>query len=324
MGRLRVLPYAALYIAVCIFPVQSLFAQSTSAQPVPAQSAAADGITVQTLVTVEPRHGSSPPVINRGDVMVREGKDRDTVTEWVPAEGDHSALELFILLDDSSNMTVGSQFEDIRRFILGQPDSAKVGLAYMQNGMARIVQNPTNDHQQVAKALRLPMGTPGLNGSPYFALSDLVKHWPTGALRRELVVVSDGIDRYYESTDDFDPYLDAAIDDAQRAGVIVCAIYTPGAGHFGHSYYRTYWGQLYLAKLAEKTGGEAYYIGMTGPPVTFAPYLDDVAQRLSHQYLLTFLAQPPKKAELQQIKITTEVNNADLVAPEKIFVPGNK
>lgn len=51
-----------------------------------------------------------------------------------------------------------------------------------------------------------------------------------------------------------------------RAGVTVSAIYTPGVGHFGHSYWQTYWGQIYLSQLADETGGEAYYIGFSGPP----------------------------------------------------------
>ena len=146
----------------------------------------------------------------------------------------------------------------------------------MQDGIARIEQNLTSDHAQAAKALRLPMGMRGANGSPYFSLSDLIKRWPESTARREVLMVSDGIDRYYGSGDLDDPYLDEAIDDAQRAGILVSAIYTPGVGHFGHSYWQTYWGQLYLAQLADKTGGEAYYIGFNGPPVSFAPYLEDL------------------------------------------------
>jgi hypothetical protein len=297
-------------IAFCIFIVANLSAQSSS-----------DGIPVHTVVTVEPRRGSEMPVIHQEDVLVHQGKQRDTVTEWIPAQGDHAAMEFFVLLDDGSNMSVGSQLDDIRKFILAQPGSTKVGLAYMQNGIANVVQNLTTDHEAVARALRLPLGTAGVNGSPYFAISDLVKRWPAGAPRREALVVSDGIDRYYGAGDFEDPYLDAAIDDAQRAGIIFSFIYTPGLGHFGHSYYEAYWGQLYMAKLADKTAGEAYYIGFNGPPVAFAPYLDQLSNRLTHQYLLTFLAQPPKKAGLQAVKITTEVPNVDLVAPDKVYVP---
>jgi hypothetical protein len=289
-----------------------------------AQTSESNGTPVHMVVTVEPRQGSDMQTINREDVLVSQNKERDTVTEWTPAPPDGSGLEFFILLDDSSNATLGSQLDDIRKFIDEEPAAAKVGIAYMQNGIARIVQNPTTDHALADKALRLPLGVLGANGSPYFSVSDLVKRWPTGASRREVLMVSDGIDPYYGAGDWQDPYLDAAIEDAQRAGVIVSALYTPGAGHFGHSYYQTYWGQLYMSKLADRTGGESYYIGMTGPPVAFAPYLDDARTRLTHQYLLTFLAKPPKKAGLQPVRITTEVPRVDLVAASEVYVPAAK
>jgi hypothetical protein len=278
------------------------------------------GVPVHTVVTVEPHHGSNPPVINREDVMVFEGHNRDTVTDWIPAQGDHADLEFFVLLDDGSSMSLGTQLEDIRRFINELPSTTKIGLAYMQNGIARIAQNLTSDHALVSKALRLPLGEPGINASPYFALSDLVKHWPPSSARREVLMVTDGIDRYYDRGDLQDPYLIAAIEDAQRAGIVVSAIYNPGIGHSGHSYWETYWGQLYLAELADDTGGEGYYIGFNGPPVAFAPYLDSQMQRLAHQYLLTFLAKPPKKAGMQRVQIKTEVPNVDLVAPKQVYV----
>ena len=288
-----------------------------------AQTPASSGIPVHTVVTVESRHGSAPPVVSQQDVMVTEGKDRDMVKEWIPAQGDHAALEFFILIDDSSNLTLGTQLDDLRKFINEQPASAKVGVAYMENGMARIVQNLTSDHAQTAAALRLPLGRNFGEASPYFSLSDLIKGWPASSARREVLMVSNGIDLYYGQADLLDPYLATAIQDAQRAGIIVSAIYTPAAGHLGHSYWLDYWGQLYLAQLAEKTGGESYYIGFMGAPVNFAPYLEDVTQRLNHQYFLTFLAKPPKKSGFQRVKIKTEVSNADLVAPEEVWVPAS-
>jgi hypothetical protein len=289
-----------------------------------AQAPPENGPAVHTVVTVESHHGANPPVINREDVMVYEGKERDAVTDWVPAQGENAALEFFILLDDSSNTSLGSQLDDIRQFINAQPASTKIGIAYMQNGIARVEQNLTSDHAQATKALRLPMGIRGVNASPYFAVSDLVKRWPADNARHEVFMVSDGVDLYYGVGDLQDPYLAEAIDDAQRAGVLISAIYTPSIGHIGHSYWLNYWGQLYLSALAEQTGGEAYYIGFTGAPVAFAPYLDNVAHRLSHQYLLTFHAKPQKKAGFQRIKIKTEVPHVDLVAPERVYVPAGQ
>ena len=277
--------------------------------------------SARLLVTVEPRKGNDVPVINRDDVMVFEGKDRDQVTEWTPAQGDNAALELYILIDDSSSTSLGSQLQEIQQFVNSQPASAKVGIAYMQNGIARIAQELTADHARAAKALRLPMAESGVNASPYFSLSDLVKHWPASHARHEVLMVSDGIDRYYGIGDLQDPYLDAAIDDADRAGVVVSAIYSPGVGHFSHSYWQSYWGQMYLSELGEKTGGEAYYIGFRGAPVSFGPYLQDLANRLQHQYWLGFVPKAETKASWHNVRLRTEAPTVDLVSAGRVYVP---
>lgn len=279
-----------------------------------------DGVPVHMVVTTEARHGSSVPLINREDVTIYQGSERDRVEDWVSLQGTQSGLELFVLIDDAANISLGSQLEDMRQFIQGQPAATKIGVAYMQNGMAQVAQNLTNDHAQAAKALRLPLGVPGVNASPYFSLSDLIKHWPEGTARREVLIVSDGIDRFWGSGPD-DPYVDSAIEQAQRAGVIVFSIYTPGAGHYGRSFWRIYWGQIDLSKVADETGGESYYIGFGGAPVSYTPYLEDVSHRLSRQYLLTFLAKSEKKAGMQSVKIVTEVPNAEIVSADRVYVP---
>lgn len=304
----------SLVVLVCAF-----FASSLAAQQAPTSNGAA----VHTIVTVEARHGAAVPVINKEDAMVYEGHDRDSVTDWIPLQGDHAALELFIFIDDSSTVSLGSQLEDIRQFINSQPETTKIGIAYMDNGAAQILQNLTSDHAQAAKALRLPMGYTGVNTSPYFALGDLITRWPENNVRHEVIMITDGVDRFYGSGPD-DPYVDSVVEQAQKAGVIVFGIYTPGIGHFGHSYWSTYWGQIYLAQVAEQSGGEGYYIGFSGPPVTFVPYLNEIGQRLTHQYLLGFLPKPEKKAGMRKIRLTTEVPNAELVTADRVFVPASQ
>jgi hypothetical protein len=276
------------------------------------------------IVTVEPKKGSEVPVVTGQDVMVYERKERDHVIEWVQAQGDHAGLEFFVLIDDGAGSALDNQLADIKKFIVALPATARVGVAYMQNGTARIEQNLTSDHDLAAKAIRLPLGYFGANGSPYFSLSDLAKHWQPNGNRHEVVMITNGSDPYYGAGDTQDPYVTAAIEDSQRAGILVSAIYAPGAGHFGHSYWRNYWGQIYLAKLTEETGGEGYYIGFTGPAPDFMPFLKDVANRLNHQYLLTFLAQPEKKSGLQSVKLRTELHNVDLVSATEVYVPANE
>jgi hypothetical protein len=314
MNKSYCLLSAIVGLAMCWCATSSVYAQNAGTQAAPAH----------VLVTVEARHGKEVPEIGPKDVMVYEGHDRDQVVDLVPAQGEHAALELFILLDDGSNDRLGSQLDELRRFISAQPPSTKIGVAYMQNGMAKVEQNLTSDHALAAKALRLPMGIGGINASPYFAVSDLVKRWPESTARREVLMASDGIDRYYGSGDLQDPYLDTAIDDATRAGIVVYAIYNPGVGHLGHSYWQNYWGQIYLSRLAEETGGEGYSIGFTGNPVTFAPYLEDLERHLGNQYWVAFNAKPQKKNGWQRIKVTTEVSNAELVAPSRVYVSAEK
>jgi hypothetical protein len=139
-----------------------------------------------------------------------------------------------------------------------------------------------------------------------------------------VLMISDGIDRYYEGADLMDPYVSDAIADAQRAGVVVYAIYAPGIGHYGHSYFRTYWGQLYLSQVTDETGGESYYIGFNGPAVAFMPYLNQLDQALKNQYLLTFLANPVKKSGLQPAKVTAELRAVDLVSANRVYVPAQQ
>jgi len=311
MNKYGFMASAVLGLAVCVGGTMGLAAQ---------QMAAGSGIPAHLIVTVEPHHGSEVPAVSQTDVLVFEGKTRDEVTEWISAQGDRGGLELYVLLDDGSNTGLGSQMNEIKQFIQAQPDSAKIGVAYMQDGTAKIVQDLTTDHALAAKALRLPMGMRGVNGNPYFSLDELIKRWPESGARREILMATDGIDLYYGSGDLNDPYLAEAADRAQRANVVISAIYTPGAGHFGHSYWQTHWGQLYLAQIADQTGGEAYGVGFNGPPVSFAPYLEDFSRRLGHQYFLTFMAKPPKKAGWQNVKLRTEVSGVDLVSAGKVWV----
>jgi len=279
-------------------------------------------VQVQMTVSVEPRHGMEIPQITRDDIVVTEGHDHDKVTKWVAAQGANAGLDLLILVDDSSAISLGSQFEDIRAFINSQPPTTFIGIGYIQNGTVRMVQTFTQDHASAAKTLRLPMGAAAGMASPYMSISDyVVKNWPANPARPRhvMLMLTSGVDVYYGGGP-IDPYVDEAIEDAQRAGIVIYSIYTPSSGHAGHSYYLNYWAKNYLSEVSEMTGGESYWLGF-GPAVNFTPYLDQLSHQLQHQYLLTFTPQPEKKAGLQRVRLSTEVPGVDLVAPKSVFVP---
>jgi hypothetical protein len=292
--------------SVAIFFVMAFAEDKTPASSAPAQ----------LIVTVEARHGGNVPVLNREDFLVSQSKEKFEVTDAERLVGDRAGLELFVLIDDASNWTLTSQLNDLRHFVNTQPVTTAVGIGYMHNGSVFTAESLTKDHSLAAKAIRIPTGT---SSSPYLSVASLIKQWPGSGARREIVIISSGADPLGGSGI-MNPYLDAAITDAQRAGVIVYAIYTPGIGHSAHSYWRANWGQNYLGELADDTGGEAYMLGL-GSPVSMAPYLADITARLASQYRITLLAKAANKPELQSIRLTTEIPNAEIVAPSKVYVP---
>lgn len=286
------------------------------------QRDATSGTPVQMVVSAEPKHGNQVSTITQQDVLVYQGHDRRPVTGWIPAMGDHAGLELAILVDDSAGFSFGSQMQDIRTFITEQLPTTLIAVGYMQNGTVALAQNFTQDHAAAAKSLRLTQGFVGAEASPYFSLQDFIKRWPSNPAipRREVLMITSGIDSFYGGGYP-DPYVDAAIKDAQCAGIVVFSIYTPSAGHFGHTYWRIYWGQNYLAQLSEETGGESYYFLGGQAPVAFQPYLNQMNGRVAHQFVLTFLAKPENKAGTEPVKVSTEIRDIDLMAQDKVCVP---
>ena len=182
------------------------------------------------------------PEVNREDVIVNQGKDRLRVTGWTAARGEHAGLELFILIDDASHANLASQYNDLREFINSQPATTSIGLGYMRNGGVQIAQNFTTDHDQVAKALRLPLGSSGAYGSPYLSAIDLMNRWPETTHRREVMMITDGIDRarrvrYYSGFLYTNPDVDSAGVVAQRTGTIIHTVFTRGVGRLGRNFW---------------------------------------------------------------------------------------
>lgn len=217
-------------------PKQIIFTLATTGMLAFALQPASDpGVPTQMTVTVDAVRGEKVRDIKREDVMVFQGEHRLRVTGWTPLQGERAGLELFILIDDASSESLGSQFDDLHDFIANQPASTLVGIGYMHNGVSEIAQNLTEDHAKAAKALRLPFGIGAVGSSPYLAVSDLVRKWPQSDVRREVLMISSGADPL-GGVGTLNPYLDIAIEHAQLGGIIVYAIYCPQAGHGGHSF----------------------------------------------------------------------------------------
>jgi hypothetical protein len=293
--------------------------------PAPAsaqQAVSSTDVPVHMVVTVKPHHGTQIPALAPDDVRVYQKGHLDTVASWVPLQGDRAGLQLYILIDDTSRSTLALQYSSINKFIEAQPATTAIAIGYMRNGTVFTAQNLTTDRTLAEKSLRLPLGAGTGYNSPYLALSELMKKWPETKDRREILMITSGIDPLgggFSNDPYTNPYLDTAFEQAQRGGFIVYSIYSPGAGRAGRGLLRTDLAQTGLDLLSQKTGGETYYLSF-GAPVDITPYLQDVSRNLKNQYGLTFLAKSAKKPTLEPVKVKTEMPNMGLVTAEDGYI----
>lgn len=240
---------------------------------------------------------------------------------WVAAQGPRAGLDLFILIDDALDSNLGLHLKDLRNFINAQPAATNIAVGYTRNATIQIARDFTSDHAAAADALRMPIGTEGAYGSPYLSAIDLMKRWPDSPNRREIILITDGIDRTWRSHNDFsNPDVDLAMDVARRTGTMVHTIWYPSRGHWHRNFWLAMRGEYGLARLSEASGGEAFYLG-PATPVAITQYLDRLQKVFDNQYLVTFSARTDKKAKLQNIDITTEIAGVDLSSADAVWVP---
>ena len=280
---------------------------------------AADDST-ELVVTARPAHGNEPASLKAGDVTVLQGNTRVPVARFERLTGDLADMQLFILLDDSTrSSSLGIQLPQLKAFVESLPVTTQVAIGYMRNGSFGLVQTFTADHEIAASALRLPQAVPGGNGSPYFALSDLAKRWPSKQPtdRRMVLMLTDGVDRYWGTAIADDPYVDAAIRDSLKQGVLVYSIYLRGAGLYGRAGWTTNFAQSRLSDVSQQTGGHAYFQDLDDP-VSISPFLSDFLDRIENQYLLTM--EDLNGKGVQPVKLRTEVPGLKIEGPTHIYV----
>ncbi|HTQ61881.1 MAG TPA: hypothetical protein VMI32_16785 [Candidatus Solibacter sp.] len=283
--------------------------------PLTAEAAASDSAGVTFTVTAVDNKNGMPPELKKDDVHLYQSKEQVQIADWKRSQ----KLYLAILIDDSLETTVANQWGDLRSFIMAQPESTYIAVAYSRNGSALVAQDFTTDHALAAKALRLPLGNSGAFTSPYLALQDWIKRWPDSSERKSIMLFSSGIDYFRGGFDPIDPDLDTTVEHAQKKNINIWSIYVPDAGHIGRRPFRAFNAQSNLSRLSEETGAEAYYLG-TEMPVTLKPYFDEIQRHLENQYLLSFVGNGGNKGKFETVRVTTEVPNVQVMTPAQVFV----
>jgi hypothetical protein len=275
--------------------------------------------STQALVAVDSKSDQMPTINN---VVLSVNGKKEQLTSW--SQVSPTGAQIAVLVDDGLRESVGRELNSLRAFATSLPPGTELFIGYMRNGTVFQEAPFTTDHAAAAARFRLPVGTPGVSASPYFCLSEFVKHWPSNRpAARFVMMITNGVDPYNGSTSVLNqdsPYVQAATEDAQRAGVAVSSIYFADSGFAGRGRRGSFSGQNYLAEVAQGTGGTAYWQGL-GNPVSMVPYLDEFKRSISETYVATFQAEAQgKKNDLVRIKASTDLHGIKLRTPDSVRV----
>jgi hypothetical protein len=304
-------------LSVLVVLMVSVFPAHAQNQPT-----SPNNVSVTTYVTVLGPKYTAPPALSKADVNVDEGKQKRGVTNWIPAQGDKAGLLLAIVIDDADTTDVASQLGDLRSFVTAQPKTTNIGVFYASNGTIQTASQFNQDHEAVAKTLRMPLGYTGAYSSIYLSVMNLIKGWPATGARREILLIADGIDRFrgdYPTS----PDIDATVDNAQKAGIMIHTLFANGVGRASRNSFRVSLGQSNLSKISDATGGESFFQGFQ-TPVSFAPFLQQLDMVLKNQYWLSYATERSKKAkgDLRKFRVRTEQKEVEISSADRIFVPG--
>jgi len=230
------------------------------------------------------------------DLTVTEDGEPQTVLS-IRAIGTSSPLTLAVLIQDDLVSSVGNEIKPLRDFINRLPRGSRVLVGYVRSGSLQVRQKFTSDLEKAAKALRPPVGfASAAPYNPYVEVIEAIRRFdsqPSG--RRAILLVSDGLDLSHgldSSSAGQSLDLQRAIAEAQRRSIAVYAFYAPTVG--GRDPILAANAQGSLLRLAEETGGRAFFQG-TGAPVSFDPFIKELATSLDKQIALTYLSTHTEK-----------------------------
>jgi hypothetical protein len=273
-------------------------------------------VPTTALIQAESKNGTP---LNPQSLTLQVDGHATTITGVQPVAP--AGAQVAILIDDGLRSSFSLQLKDMEKFITNLPQGTKVLIGYMQNGVVRSSGSFTADLQEVLSALRIPFSNAGISASPYFCLSDFVKHWPSnepGA--RFVLMITNGVDPYNgrpSITNQDSPYVEAAQEDAQRAGVAVYSIYFSDSGFRGGQ--GSFSGQSYLAQVGDATGGQLFNNGPI-TPVEIAPFLGMFHRAIAESYEVSFMtsASHDKHDPLKRIKLKSSQPGVKIHAPDNV------
>jgi VWFA-related protein len=247
-------------------------------------------VTIPLTIRVNPDEPG--PELQNIDLTVSEDGEPQTILS-IRGIGTNSPITLAVLIQDDVVSSVANEIKPLGEFIRKLPKGSRVMIGYLRTGSLQTKQKFTSDLEKAAKALRSPIGFPGTGPyNPYVEVIEALRKFEAQPLgRRAILLVSDGLDisrgvDVSAPTQSID--LQRALNEAQRRSVAVYGFWAPTAASSGNSILAGN-GQSSLLRLANETGGLAFFQGL-GAPVSFAPFLRELDVSLQKQAALTFLS----------------------------------
>ena len=201
-------------------------------------------------------------------------------------------LNLAVLVQDDLISQVGNELGVTRDFIRALPRGSRVMVGYITTGTLQVRQPFTSDLDKAARSLRVPRSsTSAAAFNPYVEVIEALRNFDANWKGKNAVLlISDGLDtsRGFDVTSSAHTIdLERAIKIANERSVAVYTFYAPSVGLTSSSRLAASYGQNSLNRLADDTGGKAFFQGTTGF-VTFDSYFDHLRQTLNEQYARAF------------------------------------
>ncbi|HSS19934.1 MAG TPA: hypothetical protein VLL54_07665 [Pyrinomonadaceae bacterium] len=200
-------------------------------------------------------------------------------------------LNLAVLIQDDLVSQVGNELGVTRDFIRSLPSGSRVMVGYITTGTLQVRQPFTDDLAKAAGSLRIPRASTSASAyNPYIEVIEALKSFNNMKGKNAILLISDGLDvsRGFDVTTSAHTLdLERAIKKAGEQDVSVFAFYAPSVGLTSHSRLAASYGQNSLNRLAEDTGGKAFFQGTSGF-VTFDSYFKRLRETLNGQYARAF------------------------------------
>jgi VWFA-related protein len=274
---------------------------------------------VPVTIPVTPRMKKSKveeELITLDDLTIKEDGDPQNIL-FVRNIG-NNPISLAVLIQDDLVTSISGEIPYIADFIRHLPKDSRVMVGYIRTGTLQVRQKFTSDLDKAASSLRIPAGTASAAPyNPYVEIIEGLKRFeslPSG--RRAILVVSDGLDasRGLDSASTLQSLdLQRAINEAQRRSVAIYGFYAPTAATASGRSFLAAEAQGALSRLADETGGHAYFQG-TSAPVSFDPYLRELGAALTRQIAVTYMSTHPKKG-FHRIEVKSARTDVDIDYP---------